>query len=131
GVGDDDLLVADVEGVELADDVLVGSVLVPEVVLDAARRGRAEEAHRLVDVAEDQAPEVAVEGLASDLGRQEVVVRGQVGEVELEKPGRELDVAEEEAGALADVGLHHALPEVQAGEITDALEQELPIERLV
>src|SRR5690606_29312500 len=129
-VRDDDLLVADLEGVELADDVLLGGVLVPEVVLDASRGRGAEEPRCLVDVAEDQAPEIAVEGLAAELRREEVVVRREVGEVDFEKARLELDVAEKEVGPFTDVGEDDALPERQAREVTDALEEELPVEGL-
>jgi hypothetical protein len=83
-------LVAQAEGVETADRVLLRLVEVEQVVLVAAAVRGTEEARALIDVLEDQAPEVAVERLAADTGRDEVVVRGQIGKVGLE--GRQRDL---------------------------------------
>jgi hypothetical protein len=80
-IGDRHHLAAAVEGVELRIGVLFAEVENGEVVLPAVASVVAEEAGAEVGVVEEQAAEVAVEGLRAELDGAEVVVDREIAQV--------------------------------------------------
>ncbi len=129
-VGHRHLLVAGVEGVEAAVGVLLQPLEERQVELVAVRLVGAEEARAEVGVGEEETAEVAVERLDAGAHRDEVVVRGEVGELQLAEQLLHRDEAVRAAGALAHVGVDDAvLGHAQVVDVRDEARLDPPVDR--
>ena len=107
-VGDENLLLPGVEGIEEAVGVFLALVEHDQVELVAVRQPRAKQSDRAVQIAEDETSEVAGEGLRPGADRHEVVVGTEVRQFRFDEPLLNRGEAAGPAAAGGNVGTHHA-----------------------
>ena len=130
-VGDEDVLMAALEGIQFAVGVFFLLVEEDQVELVAVGQARAEDADGAIGVAENEAAEVAGERLRASPDGDEVVVGTQVGDLALHEVFLEGEPGPAARRALAHIGADHAeLLHVQVVDVEDRRQLDTPVDRL-
>src|SRR5262249_47416816 len=129
-IRDHDLLMAIAEGVEAAVGVFFLLAEPDEVELVAIREVVAKEAHAAVDVAEDEAAEVADERLAARANGQKIIVGRQVGDLVFGEPLLQREERAIADGAAPDIGADDAeLVDLQRVDVERRRQLDAPVDR--
>ena len=127
-VGDEDVLMSVVEGVEKAVGVFLDVVEEDQVELISVGEPGPEETNAAVGVAEDEAAEVAVEVLVSCPDGHEVVVGAEVCQFVFEEVFLEGDVIVDASRPFADIGVYDGqFIGIEIVEVEDGSEAKLPV----